>query len=814
MKLLISIFFVAIVGIQTFSQEIKLDYNNLPLNEVLLDLSARYDIQISINATTSSACKITISKAYKNVPIALESLANQCHLEITKVGDVYSFIDAKPEIKNDEITYFQYQGEIVDEQSHEALPYAKVKIGSTGLISDENGRFSIRSKNPTEQVQIKYLGYSIKDSVISHNQNLKFELKPQNLQLSAVIVDTINRIHFSQMGDQTGVAKFNDVSTALIPGGNNNWMFNYMRLYPGIMAAGESVSDYIIWGSYSGQNHIIYDGITLFNSISVSNEIGRVNPSIIKSLDVYKGGYNVDVGDRTGGVLLIHGKTGNKEKLTGNISLNNQIANIYLDIPLFKKSSSLQLSARKSYQLLKFNKFKRPEEGFVSPEFDFTDFNLKFSTKFKNNDLLQISSIASKDEYSALFEKKQSKEFSSNFLSGSNQIGSSIKYVHNTKKRGISTLTLAHSNYSLYQINQATFKDSSSTIETIFQNNDWENDFNEYMAKFHHGFNTHKNNSFELSLAFIRNEFNFILNQSLTSFEDQANELNRLSGFVKDRIQLAKRFRINLGVKLDLPLNSLKPYIQPRLNGVLNLTDKVNINFGWGIYNQFASQTTIVDSLGAVSSIWQISDGIDVPVQTAMHNVIGFTYSGNKIEVGVDGYFKMIDGLARYYSSELITDLSVGSATALGSDLFLKYRFKKHEIWASYSIGQVKESFVFEDKVSTELAPQSQLHEIKSAGVFNFHPFYFSLATVYGSGIQSSFIKNNFTQTKPYLRTDIAFQYKFNTKRINFETGFSIVNLFNNRNVRISQFTSFPDGTIASTRATHFTPSLFFNVKF
>jgi hypothetical protein len=815
LKLLFSIFLLCSLNFQAFCQDISLDYSNLPLNEVLLDLSARYNLQVSINATTSSACKITIKQKFVSEANALQALADQCNLAITMVGEVYSFIAIKPvPSEKERDVYYHYQGEVFDEQTAEFLPYASIKIGSNELIADENGRFNLRSKNPYEQIKIKYLGYYLKDSLAAHSNGLAFGLKSQNLQLSAVIIDTSNYAHLSQIGDQSGKTKFNDITKALIPGGNNNWMFNYLRLYPGIMAAGESVSDYIIWGSYSGQNHIIFDGITLFNSISVSNEIGRVNPSIIKSLDVYKGGYNVDVGDRTGGVLLINGKVGNKQKVTGSLNLNNQIANLYLDIPLFKNTSSLQLSARKSYVLLGLKKFRRQEENFINPEFDFTDFNLKFTTKFKNNDLLQISSIASKDQYSASFEKKQGKNYSAALLTGSDQIGTSLKYVHNSKRSGISTITFAHSNYLSYSLNEVSFKDSLSTSEEILRNNDWSNNFNEYSVKYHHNFNTFKRNTFQMSFGYIRNEFNLKLNESLGSFTDINNYSDRFSGFVKDKIQVHKRFNLALGLKLDMPFNSLTPYIQPRINGLVNLTDRINFTFGSGLYYQFASQATIVDSLGSESSFWLISDGVEVPVQSAVHNVAGFSFTGARIEVGLDGYYKMIDGLSRFYSESSSEAPNEGSAIAFGSDLYLKFRLKKHEIWTAYSIGKVEETFNYNDILTTSTAPQNQLHELKIAGVFNFHPFYFSAASVFGSGIRTIFEKEEFEQERPYLRTDIAFQYKFKTKKLNFETGFSIVNVFNNLNVRISEFTAFPDGMIAATRATRFTPSIFFNVNF
>ena len=140
----------------------------------------------------------------------------------------------------------------------------------------------------------------------------------------------------------------NDVSARLIPGNNSNVIFNHLRLFPGIMAAGESTADYIIWGSYPGQNQVIFDGMTLFNSYGINDDIGRVNPLMVKNIEVFKGGFGVDVGDRIGGVVLVDGKSGNMNEVDGKISVSNEIANGYISIPMFSGTTTMQLAGRGS----------------------------------------------------------------------------------------------------------------------------------------------------------------------------------------------------------------------------------------------------------------------------------------------------------------------------------------------------------------------------------------------------------------------------------------------------------------------------------
>ena len=73
-------------------------YDKLPLNEVLLDLSARYNIQVSINAVTSAGCLVTVDQEFKTKTQALVSLSEMCNLEINRVGEVYSFVEKEEEI--------------------------------------------------------------------------------------------------------------------------------------------------------------------------------------------------------------------------------------------------------------------------------------------------------------------------------------------------------------------------------------------------------------------------------------------------------------------------------------------------------------------------------------------------------------------------------------------------------------------------------------------------------------------------------------------------------------------------------------------
>ena len=85
-------------------QEVKLTYQNLPLNDVLLNLSEQYDTQVSINASTANNCLITIDKAFENLSEAFLYLANHCKLEVRKLGGVYSFREVSSAVRRFDYT--------------------------------------------------------------------------------------------------------------------------------------------------------------------------------------------------------------------------------------------------------------------------------------------------------------------------------------------------------------------------------------------------------------------------------------------------------------------------------------------------------------------------------------------------------------------------------------------------------------------------------------------------------------------------------------------------------------------------------------
>ena len=77
-KHIIIVLWLGFLSNVAIGQEVKLTYLNLPLNDVLLNLSEQYDTRVSINASTANNCLITIDKAFENLSEAFLYLAAYC----------------------------------------------------------------------------------------------------------------------------------------------------------------------------------------------------------------------------------------------------------------------------------------------------------------------------------------------------------------------------------------------------------------------------------------------------------------------------------------------------------------------------------------------------------------------------------------------------------------------------------------------------------------------------------------------------------------------------------------------------------------
>ncbi|PKP29396.1 MAG: hypothetical protein CVU01_00165 [Bacteroidetes bacterium HGW-Bacteroidetes-18] len=84
------------------------------------------------------------------------------------------------------------EGFIIDKTTNESLPFATIKLISSSdsyTITNEDGKFEIKSKLPTDSLEVRFLGYQTKKVPITFfKKNVKLFISPNPFALNEVVV--------------------------------------------------------------------------------------------------------------------------------------------------------------------------------------------------------------------------------------------------------------------------------------------------------------------------------------------------------------------------------------------------------------------------------------------------------------------------------------------------------------------------------------------------------------------------------------------------------------------------------------------------
>ena len=286
-----------------FAQKIVLDVQHQSLNQVLLNLNDQYDIQFSINHQLGEDCFIDLHQTFSSTKAAFTVLLEPCHLRYEESDGVFIILkkELDPILSEKKASFKKiYSGQLIDAKNAEPLPFSSITINSKNIVADASGHFYYQTTHDSADLVATYLGYYVLDTILQPGNNQQIPLHPSVVGLNEIEIQSAIPIHSSLLGERAGLLRLNHNISTFLPGNNNNSLFNLLRLQPGISAATELNGDYIIWGSYRGQNLFQFDGMTIFNATSLNNEIGVINPLLLKEIEVHKGGFQVDKGDRVG----------------------------------------------------------------------------------------------------------------------------------------------------------------------------------------------------------------------------------------------------------------------------------------------------------------------------------------------------------------------------------------------------------------------------------------------------------------------------------------------------------------------------------
>jgi hypothetical protein len=810
-------------------QEIRVDANNRPLNEVLMELARDEGIQLSFDDALLSTEILTLHQSFQNQEDAISALLKERPYTFTREGGVFIIVPIEPPR---EPLVYRIAGIVVDRYSNEPLPYSHLIINGHGMVADQGGNFSwYSSTDSIFNLQSSYLGYYILDTLLMPGSRHSVELSSSFIGLKEVVIEGQQVERSGQAGETAGQIRLNHKIAYRLPGNGDNAVFNFLRLQPGILAAGEQSSEMIIWGSYSGHSQLLFDGFTVFGLKNFNDNISFVNPYMSKDIIVHKGGYGAEYGDRVGGIVEVTGIRGNTQKPSINLNINNMTMNGMLGLPINERSV-LTLAYRQTYYnladaddlgiKLRGNNGSQQADISVYPDYLFRDFNVKYAGSAKSGDSYYISLYQGKDNYSYEIDQERNQvRITQDALEENRQVGGSLFFGKVWKNGNTSHFNLSTSGLFSHQNEKLVISRKQDGSEIRNQEVDFHNTVIETSFKNKNTLFISESHKIVGGVNYTHSYLLFEADSSYAySFESRANG-HRLTGYVQDEWRILPRVRITPGIRVDYPINLSRLYIQPRISASAELSQNWRLNAAWGIYNQFISETSLIDDLGNYRYFWALCNNDDVPVLESTHLVGGITFHQDGWTIGLESFYKTTRGITRYISfrKEHLNGVFQGKAKVIGTDLLVKKYLRKHEVWASYTLSKTEEYFSYFPEETYRNSPQDQRHEVKGALLLNFNPFYFSGNYVYGSGFPDRRpLSGSDISRYPYSRLDVSLIYRHTIKNYHFEAGISILNLLNTENIKYSNLIRVPDAQSASisinAEAVPFTPTIYLNLSF
>ncbi|PKQ60212.1 hypothetical protein BZG02_20260 [Labilibaculum filiforme] len=813
MKRVIIFLLLGLVFSTISAQKIKLTANKKPLSEVLIDLRDNYDFQLSFNNNLLSTYIVSINQSFSSKDETIEFLLRKLPLNYEKSNEVYLIY---PE---ERIIQYRIFGKILDKESLEPLPFSHLTINNSPMATDERGNFSFTSEiDSTFRILASHLGYFILDTLVNQGANQNILLSAASTDLPEITVTDKIVQTFIKMGNQAGNLKLNHKIAGFLPTNNDNSVFELLRLQPGILAAGEQKNDLIIWGSYEGESQVLFDNITLWGLKNVYEDIGAVNPLVVKNIEVLKGGFDARYGDRVGGIVYITGKNGTRLKPTLNLTLNNITASGSYEQPIGKQSSLLLAFRQTYYNLFKDQQIKYAtsnlnlqEQGLdqeaelpglaalnVAPDYKFHDLNFKFTSNWENGDNFSFSLMTGEDRYSYDITTDVYANAKKHKFEGNNQFGASINYGKVWRNGNTSSLSVSRSELDTRTSDVLTINRIRTNEEFYRRDDESTNSILEYRATLKNSFVFAEDQNFETGLNYINDEVNLKEDSLGINILHIKSKADRIGYYFQNNLNVSSGVSIKAGFLANYPIALKKVYWEPRISISLLLSDKIGINGAWGLYKQFITKSSVLSENGDFRYIWVGANEKDIPVLESVHHVLGASYNNNGFTFSVEAYYKKTDGHTRYYKFRNEGNISLGKSKSNGLDVFVKKDIGDHTLWVSYTLSKTLENFDYFSSNNYRRALHDQRHEIKTAGLLSLKPFYISANYIYGSGFPIYSSQNKVVAEPNYTRLDAALIYKFYPKKTKCEVGILFHNILDRNNITYESYEKIPLNQINS----------------
>ncbi len=603
------------------------------------------------------------------------------------------------------------RGFVYIEKTGEPAIFVNVYLKGTthGTTTDANGYYNLsRIPQGSYQLMATSVGFDTATANISITKkdqiiDKKLFINESSIQLD--IVEVSAERQEAKKAVKMSVTKLTPKEIKKMPAiGGDPDLAQYLQVLPGVVFTGDQGGQLYIRGGSPIQNKVLLDGMIIYNPFHSIGLFSVFDTDILRTADVYTGGFSAEYGGRISSIMDIKTRDGNKLRTGGKISANTFGSKLLLEGPLKKPktqsgaSKSFLISAKTSYiDRTSQNIYEYVDEENGLP-YNYTDVYGKISLNGSNGSKVNFFGFSFNDEVD--YPNVAGFEW--------NQAGGGSNFVLiPARSTVLIDGTFAYSSYTTSALETdptADVKERRSLISGFNAGMNFTN------------FNGDNESKFGFEIIGLKTDFNFI--NSVDQRIEQIQNTTEIAGYLQYKFNFGKlvlepSFRLHYYASLS----DFSP--EPRVGLKYNISDAIRFKAAGGLFSQnLLSATSDRDVVnlffGFLSGPDNIQkeflqrDGstrsIENQLQKGRHVLAGFEFDLNKyLTVNLEAYYKNFNQLTNVNRNKLYEDNAsngdvpdvlkkdyiIEDGIAQGIDLSIKYNRKQSSLWVTYSLAKV-----------------------------------------------------------------------------------------------------------------------------
>ncbi|MGI9550173.1 MAG: TonB-dependent receptor [Aurantibacter sp.] len=768
----------------------------------------------------------------------LNNLRNQTQIEIQKLNERYYTLT-----KGDTVDIC---ATVLDNYEQNTVMGATVEVldSETNTITDLDGTFSLNNIPREAILRINHIGYKSlfieAEDLVNLNPCATLLLAVRYQQLEEVVVYKFLTTGLTKQSDAS--IELNTAKFGILPGLIEPDVLQTVQALPGIKSIDETVSDINIRGGTNDQNLILWDGIKMYQSGHFFGLISAFNPYLTDKVTVIKNGTSARYGDGVSGIIDMRTRNEIGASISGGAGVNLISGDVFGQLPITDKLA-FQFSARRSltdfFDTGTYSQFRdrvfQGSEVERDESFYFYDFTGKLLYDLNDDHKLRLSFINANNRLDYSENNMDTGRSTNSILNQVNlSFGGNLESQWTDKFS--SKLNMYQTRYELNARNTSI----SNGLQQLFQNNR----VLENSAKLETNYQLR--NTLVWTNGYQFNETG-ILNETFVTqppFDSEILDVLHAHALFSELTYATedKKWFARGGARLNYYRNVNtfdEAVIEPRIN----LNYSFARNFRVEVQGEFKSQATnqIIDLeqnfFGIEKRRWILSDGSTLPITKSKQGSIGFNYDQENLYVGIDGFYKQVDGIStstQGFQNQNQFNGELGKYDIKGLEFLINKRAENYSTWLSYTYNM--NDYTFEGTVPPTFPNNLDVrHNLTFAGSYTLNNLKLSVGLNYRSGkpftepdtdnpldltffpARINYQTHNSSRLPEYFRADASAIYNFDIGyNVKATIGASVLNLTDRMNILNTYFRIGEMGAIETVESISLglTPNISFRVVF